>query len=165
MDGKHVMMQAPAHSESMYFNYKQQYSLVLLAVVDDQYNFVMVDVGAQGKHSDGSVFVKLKFGTRLKGGNLDLPAPAPLPGTNQAVSYAFVADEAFPLHKNIMRPFSGAGGPLSQPQSIFNYTLSRARRIVENAFGIVASRFRVFRRPLLVQPETADVIVLACTTF
>ena len=103
------------------------------------------------------------FGKRLKSHDLDLPPPAVLPGTNIALPHAFVADEAFPLHENIMRPYGGS--KLPESQRIFNYRLSRARRIVENAFGIMASRFRVFRRPLSVKPETVDVIVLACVAL
>ena len=34
--------------------------------------------------------------------------------------------------------------------------------MVENASGVVSSRFRVFRKPLLVQPHVADAVVLAC---
>ena len=56
IDGKHILIQAPSRSGSMYFNYKKTYSVVLLAVVDARYNFVVVDVGAQSKHSDGHVF-------------------------------------------------------------------------------------------------------------
>ena len=69
----------------------------------------------------------------------------------------FVGDEAFPLWKNLMRPYPGKN--LSYKQRVFNYRLSRARRIVENAFGILASRFRVFRRPLLLQPQNADAVI------
>lgn len=71
-------------------------------------------------------------------------------------------DEAFPLKKNLMRPFPGTS--LTNPR-IFNYRLSRARRTVENAFGIMSSRFRVFRRPLSVSPWRADCIVQACTVL
>ena len=163
MDGKHVVIQAPANSGSMYYNYKHNYSIVLLAVVDANYNFILVDVGAQGKNADGNVFANSNFGKRLKRHDLDLPLPASLPGSDITLPHAFVADEAFPLDENIMRPYGGCS--LSRAQKIFNYRLSRARRIVENAFGIMASRFRVFRRSLLVKPESADVIVLACTVL
>lgn len=57
-----------------------------------------------------------------------------------------------------MKPF--ATTPTDREQ-IYNYRLSRARRIVENAFGILVSRFRVFEKPIPLPPESADVIVLA----
>ena len=44
---------------------------------------------------------------------------------------------------------------------MFSYRLSRARRIVENAFALLASVLRIFRKPLIVKP-TAEVITLTC---
>ena len=45
---------------------------------------------------------------------------------------------------------------------MFNYRLSRARHIVENAFGLLASVFRIFHKPHIVKPSTAEDITLAC---
>ena len=145
IDGKHVLMQAPSNAGSMYFNYKRSHSIVLVAVVDAFYNFVMIDVGAHGKDSDGRVFANSTFGTQLKHGTLNFPPPTALSG-NIKVPHVFVGDEAFPLLKNLMRPYPGPR--LAPSERIFNYRLSRARRIVENAFGIMAAKFRVFRRTL-----------------
>ncbi|XP_031664191.1 uncharacterized protein LOC116358145 [Oncorhynchus kisutch] len=53
IDGKHVVIQAPPCSGSQFYNYKDTYSVVLLAVVDAIYCFRVVDVRAYGKGSDG----------------------------------------------------------------------------------------------------------------
>ncbi|KAJ8971000.1 hypothetical protein NQ317_012113 [Molorchus minor] len=85
----------------------------------------------------------------------------PLPGRAKPLEYVIVADDAFPLTTNIMKPYPGPHAKTSKERS-FNYRLSRARRISENVFGILSSVFRVLRKPLLLQPEKAEKIVLAC---
>ena len=158
IDGKHVTMQAPKNAGSLYYNYKKQHSLILLAVVDAQYNFVAVDIGGYGKQSDGSVFSNSAIGRLLKSQNLDFPANEPLRGTKDpALPFVLVGDEAFPLLENLMRPYPG--DCLTEEKRVFNYRLSRARRVVESAFGILVSRFRCFRRPLLLQPKNAIAII------
>ncbi|CAH1977591.1 unnamed protein product [Acanthoscelides obtectus] len=42
---------------------------------------------------------------------------------------------------------------------IFNYRLSRARRISENVFRNLSARFRVLRKPLLLEPEKVKKII------
>ncbi len=68
-------------------------------------------------------------------------------GQQTATPFFFVGDSAFPLKMYMLRPFPGKYLP--ENKRIFNYRLSRARRVIENAFGILATKFRVFRRPII----------------
>ncbi|CAH1966261.1 unnamed protein product [Acanthoscelides obtectus] len=56
IDGKHIVLDCPFNCGSEYYNYKRTYSIVLLALVDSQYNFIFADIGCQGRISDGGVF-------------------------------------------------------------------------------------------------------------
>ena len=56
IDGKHIVLQAPINSASNFYNYKSHFSIVLMAAVDADYNFTFVDIGCQGRISDGGVF-------------------------------------------------------------------------------------------------------------
>lgn len=161
LDGKHIIIQAPERSGSDYHNYKGHFSIVLFAVVDGTFNFMYVNVGCQGRISDGGVFSHTQFKEALDNGTLDLPHPTALPGRDKPVPYTFVGDDAFGLSVNLMKPYQGQHEKGSAKR-IFNYRLSRARRIVENVFGIMSSVFRVLQKPMLVNPDTAKQVTLAC---
>lgn len=62
---------------------------------------------------------------------------------------------------NLMKLYSQIN-TLSYEERVFNYRLSRARRVVENAFGIIANRFRVLLNPIATKLKTVDDIILAC---
>jgi len=161
IDGKHVVIQAPHNSGSLFHNYKGTFSIVLLAVVDTQYCFRVVDVGSYGRTSDGGTLTHSTFGQALVDHTLQLPVDALLPGAEHLgpQPHVFVADEAFPLCRDLMRPLPGANLP---PRNrVFNYRLSRARMIVENTFGILSSQWRMYRRVISVSPENVDACVKA----
>lgn len=149
LDGKHINIQKPAHSGSDFFNYKGYFSTVLLALVDSNYCFTYIDVGTQGRFNDASIFRNSILKTKLEDGSLNFPPWGVILG-----------DEAFPLKSYLMKPYSRRLS-LTTEEKIFNYRLSRARRIVENAFGIMTSKFRIYRTPIYVCPDKVDKIVKA----
>ena len=60
-----------------------------------------------------------------------------------------------------MKPYSShSSQKLSDSKQIFGYRLSRARRTIENAFGILSNLFRVLC--MYLQPTNATKITLAC---
>ena len=160
MDGKHILIKPPPNSGSYYFNYKQRFSIVLLAIVDADYNFLYVDIGCNGRISDGGVFKNSTLYQALEENILNVPTAEFLPGTQLSIPYALVADETFPLKEYILKPYKQRG--LTPERRIFNYRLSRARRVVENVFGILANRFRIFMAPINLNPEKVEVITFAC---
>nr|XP_023014829.1 uncharacterized protein LOC111504497 [Leptinotarsa decemlineata] len=161
MDGKHVMLQAPIHTGSDYFNYKGFFSIVLLALVDANDCFSYVSVGCQGRLSDGGVFANSALNEFLESNTINLPNATPLPGRTLPVPYVIVADDAFPLKPTIMKTYPGLHEKGSEKR-VFNYRHCRCRRVVENAFGIISVVFRVLRKPLLLEPDRAQKVVLAC---
>ena len=160
LDGKHVAIKCPPNSGSRYYNYKGFYSIVLMALVDADYKFIWVEVGSNGASSDGQIFNDSDLKECLLDGSLGIPADDKLPGDDQFTPYYFIGDDAFPINTWFMKPFSIRN--MTREQRIFNYRLSRARRVVENAFGILAQRFGCLATTLRHRPETASSIVKAC---
>ncbi|XP_036320480.1 protein ALP1-like isoform X3 [Rhagoletis pomonella] len=133
--------------------------IVLMALVDAEYKFLFVEVGAYGRESDGGVFARCKLSSALADNTIYFPPRRPLPNEADPMPFVIIADDAFPLKPYILKPFSYREQVMSH--KIFNYRLSRARNVVENVFGICAARFRILRRPMDVKPENAKTIVLA----
>lgn len=158
IDGKHVAIQSPCKSGSEFYNYKNYFSIVLLACCDADYKFLWVDIGAYGSENDAGIFRRSKMGEDLEKSSVKLQ-PKKLPGSDTKMPYYFLGDEGFPLKEYLMRPYPGKY--LDEKKRCFNYRLSRGRRTIENAFGILASRWRVYRAPLLCSVETTEAIVQA----
>lgn len=160
LDGKHVACRCPPKSGSQYFNYKGFYSIVLMALVDADYKFVWADIGGTGSASDAQIFNDSELKECCEDGTLGFPDPEPLPGDTQDVPFFFIGDNAFALRPTMMKPYSLRG--LTYEQRIFNYRLSRARRVVENAFGILANRFQILLTTMQHRPSTVKLIVKTC---
>ena len=147
-----------------FFNYKKSFSIVLPALCDASYQFTAVDSGEAGRQSDGGVFANSNLGRSIVNDYFNLPQPKKLYSESEFLfPYVFVGDDAFPMRHNLLKPYSSSN--LERVFLIFNYRLSRARRIIENTSGILAARFRIFRRPILSCLEAVENITRACAAL
>ena len=135
-----------------------------MALVDAQYRFIFVDIGQYRSNADGPVFQKSQFGSMFMKDELNVPGPKPLPRARFLgnMPHVIVADEAFLLYPNIMRPYPRGRNASKMPRSRrgFNYQLSRAGRITACAFGILA-RFHIYNRRMQYSVEPVIKIVKA----
>ena len=95
-------------------------------------------------------------------GTIDFPDTDLLPGDDRNMPYFIVADDAFAWRTWLMKPFSGRN---NAQQCIFNYRLSRGRRVVEKVFWILANRFRCLLTTMAQEPHSVTTVVLACVTL
>lgn len=158
LDGKHINIQCPQLGGSDYRNYKGFHSTNLMAICDAKYRFIWCDIGSYGRDNDAAVFNRSDICKALSQGTLGLPLPTTVLG--RSLPYYLVGDEIFPLKTWLIKPYPGKN--LTEPQRVFNFRLSRARRTIENAFGILSSKWRIFRRPINAKTDLIDLIVQAC---
>ena len=125
--------------------------------------FVYEEVGINGRNSDGGIWDRCALKESIENGSLNLPDSINLPGLFYDIPYVITGDKAFPLTNYLMKPYPRIN--LTVEKRIFNYRLTRMRRISDNGFGILAIRWRVFRRvfrrPFALEPEKVKVITLA----
>lgn len=63
----------------------------------------------------------------------------------------------------MMKPFGKRD--LTDREAIYNYRCSRVRRIIENVFGVITSRFRVLHTEISFNPEETTHICIAIATL
>lgn len=130
-------------------------------LVDANYCFLYANIGCQGRISEGGVFRNTSLFKKIEENDLMLPPDQRLPSSEISIPYVFVADDAFAFGPRIMKPYARTY-ERGRAERAFNYRLSRARRVVENVFGIMSSVFRVLRKPMLLDPNKVSNITLAC---
>ena len=125
------------------------------------YCFTYVDIESFGGENDAAIFSHSHFYSAFENGNFPIPEPSNV--CDYMIPYTLIADDIFPQKTWLMKPFPDRGVTL--PQAVFNYRLSRAGRTIENVFGILFARWRIFRRSIKANVDTVDSIVQAKCLF
>ncbi|KAL2095436.1 hypothetical protein ACEWY4_010155 [Coilia grayii] len=152
IDGCHVRVVAPKEHAACYFNRKLFHSVVLQAIVDDSAYFIDVVVGFCGSVHDARI---------LYNSPIYYNALYPPPG------YSILGDGGYPC---LTQPIS-LMTPFRQPlqnhvQGRYNSCLSKARVVVERAFGIMKTRWRTtFLKALEVDVTYAPEVIVCCTVL
>ena len=163
VDGKHVAIIKPPKSGSTFFNYKGFHSIILMAVLNSNYEVLYADVGANGRASDGGVWSTSSLVTKINNNTIGIPPPSQLPNSDRVLPHVFVGDAAYPLKTYLMKPYPHK--EQAACQRIYSYRVSRARRIIENVFGLLHKRFGVLRTTINLPPGKVKTIVLAIITL
>lgn len=131
-----------------------------MGIANANYELIMVHFGINGKVSNSGVIEYTEFYQKLKNNELNLATPSKPKSSSKTLPYVFLKDEVFALRENFLKPFRQ--GELNIERKIYNYRVSRARRVIENVFGILANRFHIFHTSMNISLEQIDRVVIAC---
>ncbi len=110
-----------------------------MAMVDAKYRFIWGTCGFPGNSYDSIILQSTSLWSSIQDGkflpnftqNLDVLNVPPI----------ILGDSAFPFETFLMKPYTNA--VLSEEQRYFDYRLSRARMLVEGAYGQLKGRWRL----------------------
>ncbi|KAJ8895480.1 hypothetical protein PR048_000813 [Dryococelus australis] len=110
------------------------------AVADADGRLLTIDIGTPGRQSNGGNFRTSNLFRLLETGKLDVPECKPLPSTSSTVPFVLLGDEGYTLLQ-----------------------LSRARNIVECAYGIMATKWRLLNKAIKsIAPNAVQMVKAIC---
>ena len=159
IDGCHIPVKPPALNHTDYYNRKGWYSIVLQAVVDHGYLFTDIMVGWPGSMHDARVLANSQL--YHKATNKEILNDFSQNVLGKDILPFLVGDSAYPLSTWLMKPFPH-NSAMTNNQKTFNYHLSRARIVAENAFGRLKARWRRLLRQNDMDIAHVPQVVTAC---
>ncbi|KAK6750405.1 hypothetical protein RB195_002403 [Necator americanus] len=157
LDGRHVAIKKPNGGIEEYLNYKNFQSIVLLAICDADYRFLLFDVGLPGNLGDASVFRSSSIFTFFNECDDLFPETADL-GSVGPVQYHILTDDGLGQGVRYIEPFPGRSADTGSKQR-FNKKHGCARRVIDIAFEMLQRRFAVLQKPLQLEPNRGGRLV------
>ncbi|KAL0153598.1 hypothetical protein M9458_051078 [Cirrhinus mrigala] len=152
IDGCHIRIKPPTNNSHCYYNRKQFHSIQLQAITDHRGKFLDVFVGYPGSVHDARV---------LRNSPVYTGSLYPPPGK------CILGDGGYPCLSAPICLITPYREPVQNPvQARFNSKHSRARNIVERAFGMLKTRWRsIFFKALEVSPAFVPEVVACCAVL
>ena len=94
LDGKHIPIRCPRRGGCLYYNYKGFHLIVLLALVDGDYKFLWVDLGASGSSSDPQIFKHSDLRHKIQDLTIGFPESESFVDDGPKVNYFILGDNA-----------------------------------------------------------------------
>ena len=158
IDGSHIPILPPANDARDYYNRKGFHSVVIQALVDHQHRFMNVNVGWPGSVHDARILSNSEVFEKGESGTLTPNFIRTFGGV--PVPVVIIGDPAYPLLPWLIKPYPGVG--LGAKKTKFNNRLSRARVVVECAFGRLKGRWRSLLKRNDVRVDHITNLVTAC---
>lgn len=159
IDGCHIPVTPPALNHTDYYNRKGWYSVLVQAVVDHNYLFTDVCVGWPGSVHDARVLANSTIYKKASQREILCGENVNVCGTD--VPVFLIGDSAYPLNSWLMKPFA-YNSNLTPAQRSYNFHLSRARIVVENAFGRLKGRWRRLMKRNDMNIDNIPHVITAC---
>ena len=159
VDGTHIPIISPTECPADYFNRKGWHSIIMQGMVNNAGCFTDVYIGWPGRVHDARVFVNSSLYKRGQDGTLFPDWKETING--KEVPLLVLGDPAYPLLSWLMKAFPN-NGSLSCQQKTFNYRLSRARVVVEHAYGRLKGRWRTLLKRNDTSIHDLPKLVAAC---
>lgn len=162
IDGTHIPILRPQHSSSDYYNRKGYHSILMQALVEFRGIFMDVNIGWPGKVHDARVLANSSCYKKACNGTLLPNWPRRIGGVK--VPLLILGDPAYPLLPWLMKPYLDNSGTTSRERN-FNYRQSRARIVVENAFGRLKGRWRCLLKRIDLHISNVPNVVASCVVL
>lgn len=159
LDGSHIPIATPMESPNEYVNRKQFHSIILQGVADSDKKFLHVSTGYAGSIHDARVLRISSLFTAVENNTILNSPVRRIRG--REVKPLLVADPAYRLTTWSMKPYPQARG-ITARQAAFNKSLSSARVVIEQAFGLLKGRWRCLLHNLNESVEKVSYTIIAC---
>jgi hypothetical protein len=151
LDGWLCRIKVPSKAETMnvasYFSgHYQTYGVNVQATCDACGRFTSISILCPGGTGDSKAFAASSLQQYVAG----LPQ-----------GFYMAADNAYTLSDTLLIPYSGVD-KLDPSKDVFNFYLSQLRIRIEQAFGLLVSKWRIFKKALEVKLFRVGHIVQAC---